>query len=117
MDTDNNLQHITDIESLFANDNERARSTIETVILESDGTLERDIVSTLTQSNVTDDDYKHAQQVWNAFGVKTIGEYSDLYLKTDVLLLADVFQNFRDVCYAAYSLDAAQLFQLGYAQF
>lgn len=66
--------------------------------------------SMLTRSNVTDNDYEHAQQVWKTFGIQTLGEYSDLYLKTDVLLLADVFENFRNTCYDTYSLDPAHYF-------
>lgn len=66
--------------------------------------------SMLTQSNVTDDDYEHAQRVWKEFGIQTLAEYSDLYLKTDVLLLADVFESFRSTCHAAYSLDPAHYF-------
>lgn len=66
--------------------------------------------SMLTESNVSEEDYKHAQNVWCKFAIRSLGEYSDLYLKTDVLLLADVFENFRNTCHAAYSLDPAQYF-------
>lgn len=66
--------------------------------------------STLTQNNISDVDYKHAQNVWEKFRIRTLGEYSDLYLKTDVLLLADVFENFRATCHVTYSLDPAHYF-------
>lgn len=66
--------------------------------------------SILSQSDISDEDYKHAQNVWEKFGIQTLGEYSDLYLKTDVLLLADVFENFRDTCHTTYSLDPAHYF-------
>ena len=52
-------------------------------------------------------DYNHAQNVWKEFGMKNMGEYHDLYLKTDVLLLTDVFEEFRSVCLENYDLDPA----------
>jgi len=56
---------------------------------------------------VTDKDYEHDQNVWKEFGLKNLREYRDLYNKLDVLLLADVFENFRDVCLKNYGLDPA----------
>ena len=53
--------------------------------------------SKLKEEHITDQDFEHAQAVWNAFGCKTLGAYHDLYLKTDTLLLANVF-NFRETC-------------------
>ena len=54
--------------------------------------------SSLSGKDITDEEYEHAQEVWATFGCRTIGEYYDLYVTTDVLLLADVFENFRKVC-------------------
>ena len=63
--------------------------------------------SKLTDKDISDDDYKHAHAVWDEFGMKTFKDYHDLYNKSDVLLLADVFENFRDVCMKNYQLDPA----------
>ncbi|XP_025267778.1 uncharacterized protein LOC112639099 [Camponotus floridanus] len=68
--------------------------------------------SSLTGDTVSESDYAHATRVWKRFGVESLGEYSDLYLKTDVLLLADVFENFRAACLDSYGLDPAYYFTL-----
>ncbi len=62
--------------------------------------------SQLTETGISDSDYKHAQNVWKTFGCKTMRDYHDLYLKTDVLLLADVMTEFRKTCKKAYGLNA-----------
>ena len=62
--------------------------------------------SQLIDSHISDSDYAHAKNVWRTFGCKTMRDYHDLYLKTDVLLLADVMTEFRKTCKKAYGLDA-----------
>ncbi|GBN22535.1 hypothetical protein AVEN_268168-1, partial [Araneus ventricosus] len=66
--------------------------------------------STLTGSGISDEDYRHAQTVWNYFNLKNMGEYHDLYVKCDVLQLADVSENFRKLCQHYYGLDCVHLF-------
>ncbi|XP_026824313.1 uncharacterized protein LOC113561693 [Ooceraea biroi] len=68
--------------------------------------------SSLTGNTVSESDYAHAVNVWQRFTIRTLSEYSDLYLKTDVLLLADVFENFRDSCINSYGLDPAYYYTL-----
>ena len=61
--------------------------------------------SVLNDIGISEEDYQHAQKVWKIFDMKTMRDYHDLYLKSDVLLLSDVFENFRDVCLDNYRLD------------
>ena len=63
--------------------------------------------SKLTKQKCSDENYKHAQKIWKEFNMKTMKDYHDLYLELDVLLLADVFENFREVCLENYKLDPA----------
>ena len=56
--------------------------------------------SKLNDEYITNNEYAHAQKVWETFDCKTLGDYHDLYVKTDVALLADVFENFRKLCLA-----------------
>ena len=59
-------------------------------------------------SNETE--YAHAEKVFATFGCQTLGDYHNLYLKTDTVLLACVVEEFRKLCYDTYSLDSAQYF-------
>ena len=66
--------------------------------------------SKLSGRGITEKDYKHAWNVWNSFKMKTFKEYHELYNITDVLLLADVFENFRELCLKIYGLDSVYYF-------
>ena len=59
---------------------------------------------------ISSEEYSRACNVWKVFNIKHLGEYHDLYLKTDVLLLCDVFENVIDVCFADYRLDTCHYF-------
>ena len=72
--------------------------------------LKESFYSKLSLSHISDDDYVHAQNVWKTFNMKTMGDYHDLYLKADVLLLADCFEHFWKTCLAFYGLDPAHYF-------
>ena len=66
--------------------------------------------SRLTGEGISDEGYEHVKKVWKVFSMKTLQDYHDLYNVTDVLLLADVFENFRNVCMENYKLDPAYYF-------
>ena len=72
--------------------------------------IKKDFFSILYNQHITHEQYDHAQPVWNTFNLKTMGDYHDLYLKSDTLLLADVFENFRKTCLQYYKLDPCHYF-------
>ena len=69
-----------------------------------------DFYSILNDQHISNEDYEHVQNVWNKFSLKNMGDYHNLYLKSDILLLADVFENFRNTCLEYYKLDPCHYF-------
>lgn len=72
--------------------------------------MERFEETQIFDENINVADYAHAQQVWTTFMCKILEDYSDLYSRTDVLLLADVFETFRNTCLRQYGLDPAHYY-------
>ena len=66
--------------------------------------------SSLSIEDITNVDYRHAKRVYKKFSIKNWAEYHNLYVQNDTLLLADVFENFRDMRYNIYDLDPAYFF-------
>ena len=60
--------------------------------------------------HITDNDYKHAQNVWKTFNAADMGMYHNLCIQSDVLLIVDIFEKFRDICLDICKLDPAQVF-------
>ena len=72
--------------------------------------------SNLTMEDISDTDYKHANNVFEKFNLNNLGDYHDLYVRSDTLFLADVFENFRNACLNNYELDPTHfLFLPGFA--
>ena len=63
--------------------------------------------SELNKEGITNEDYVHAQKVWDVFKIKDLGEYYDLCVQSGTILLAEVFENLRDKCIEIYQLDPA----------
>ena len=68
--------------------------------------------SNLNMENIENIDYRHGNNVFKRFKLKNLGEYHDLYVKSDTLLLADVFENFRNTCLKVYELHPAHFLSL-----
>ena len=68
--------------------------------------------SNLNIENVEDIDYRHGNNVFKRFKLKNLGQYHDLFVQSDTLLLADVFENFRNTCLKVYELDPAHFLSL-----
>ena len=58
--------------------------------------IKKDFYSNLNLEHITNKDYSHAQKLWEVFAIKDRGKYHDLYVQCDTLLLADVFESFRN---------------------
>ena len=71
-----------------------------------------DFYSNLNMEDISDIDYRHANNVFKVFKLENLGDYHDLYVQSDTLLLADVFNNFRDMCIKEYELDPAHFLSL-----
>ena len=66
--------------------------------------------STLIDEGLSDESNTCAQEVWKTFEMKNLEDYHNLYNRVDVLLLADVFENVRDICIKNYNLDPAHYY-------
>ena len=71
-----------------------------------------DFYSNLNMENIDDIDYRHGNNVFKIFKLNNLGDYHDLHVQSDTLLLADVFENFRDMCIKVYELDPAHFVSL-----
>ena len=73
--------------------------------------------SKLNDRGVTDEEYEHAKNVWNEFEMETMRNYHDLYMTTDVLVLADIFENFRKICMENDGLDPCMVLYITWTFF
>lgn len=101
---------LTTVKSIYQTHNEfslmKRKGVFPCDYLDSVGRLEE------TQQSCSVDDYEHAENVWNTFSCNQLLDYLLLYLKVDVLLLCDVFENFRKIGKNIYNLDASQYYTI-----
>ena len=71
-----------------------------------------DFYSLLNMEDITDADCMHAKRVSKDFEIKNLGKYYDLYVQSNILLLTDFFENFRNMCLEIYEFDSENFFQL-----
>ena len=74
--------------------------------------VKKSFYSNLKMEDISDTDYKHANNVFRKFNLNNLGDYHDLYMKSDTLLLADVFENFRNACMNNDEFDPAHFVSL-----
>ena len=67
----------------------------------------KDFFSHLNMKNITDADYAHTKRICKDFKIENLGEYHNLYVQSDTLLLTDIFDNFRNMCFEILELDPA----------
>ena len=72
----------------------------------------KEFYSSLNMEKIDDIDYRHGNNMFKSFKLENLGDYHDPYVKSDTLLLADVFENFRDMCIKVYELDPAHVASL-----
>ena len=77
---------------------------------QTENPLKEAYYSTLNNQEITDQDYEHSQLIWKEDKIKNLGEYHNLYLKIVVLLSAEIYGNFRNVCLKNYELDPAHYY-------
>lgn len=65
---------------------------------------------TLREEGISQEEYTRATLIWQKFKCTTLGDYSDIYLKSDIFILTDIFENFREICLLQYKLDPAQYY-------
>lgn len=80
------------------------------VLEETSLLLKEAFFSKLKGKPISDENYKHANAVWSAMNLSTLNQYTDLYLKINVLLLSDNFKSFCDLCIKHYGLEVAAFY-------
>ena len=73
---------------------------------------QEEFYSNLNMEDIDDKDYRHGNNVFKGFKLENLGDYHDIYVQSDTLVLADVFENFRDMCIKVYELDPAHFVSL-----